>query len=446
MKSTLVHIPGARDFREKLPRHSRKLYSRRPSAAIEKIAVHHSLTKSGSAKSFAQYHVNHNDWPGIGYHFVIEKDGVLKWCNDLEAKSYHVGKSNKKAIGICIVGDFREETLEERQLSPLMKLLKFLVLEFGLTANDVLGHNEFEGYDNKACPSLDVNRIRESLRGKKSIQSSKFDPFEKLADWSNPRAYLNPNELMTRPGESVIAAARRFGLFNLGDIKARNTDLNVKKPLDEQVPVKVKGPIEKTPKDIQVLVRTFEQKGYQLFRDDRRPFNLNIVGIRHDNTIQNSFDDEICIFWKYKSVWNFKRFKATTDPGLTYLRDPINEQGTAILKEGQYRGAYKLGLHRKKYTALVQAAPVTVMRDFNQDDRLDLYSGVEQTGFFGINIHRSSPTGESTLVNKWSAGCQVFANINNYNELIQLCKNATSEWGGLLTYTLLRKTDLHHVT
>lgn len=442
MSATLVHIPGAKDFRDRLPRHSGKNYSLRQLSAIEKIAVHHSLTKNGNARSFARHHVKHNNWPGIGYHFVIEKDGDLKWCNDIEVKSYHVGKSNEKAIGICVVGDFRDEMLEEKQLSPLMKLLNFLLKEFGLTADDVLGHNEFAGYNSKACPSFDMNQIRQSLKGKEKITSSKLSTIEELSDWSNPRALFNPNDFATRPGESVIAAAHRFGLFNLGDIKDRNRDLNIKKPNQDRVKVKVKGPVETIPKDIQALIRTFDQKGYQLFKDDHRPYNLNIVGLRHDSIVQNAFDDEICIFWKYKNVWTLKKYKVTTDPGLTYLRDPINEQGTAILKEGQYRGTFKLGLHRQKYTALVQAAPVTVIRDFNQDDRLDFNTGVEQTGFFGINIHRSSPSGESTLVNKWSAGCQVFANINHYNEFIQICKKATSEWGDLLTYTLVRKREL----
>ena len=80
------------------------------------------------------------------------------------------------------------------------------------------------------------------------------------------------------------------------------------------------------------------------------------------------------------------------------------------------------------------------MFDFNRDGKLDFASGKEQTGFFGINIHRSSPTGESTLVNKWSAGCQVFARITEYNEFIGLCKKAIAEWGNEFTYTLIRKS------
>jgi len=444
--STLVHIPGARDMRESLYKHPVTTYSYRPLGAIRKIAIHHSLTRSGSAKSFARYHVNHHGWPGIGYHFVIEKGGSLKWCNNLEVKSYHVGKSNELAIGICIVGDFQQEDLEEGQSSTLMKLLRFLLMELNLSAEDVLGHNEFEGYTNKSCPCIDMFAIREGLKPRIAGPGQQKFPLNRFMNLPESRFPFNFNEFSTRPGESVIAAAHRLNLFDLGDIKTRNRDLDLKKSQKEKVSVKVKGPAETVPKEIMKLIRTFKQKGYQLFKEDQKPYNLNIVGIRSDNLLPNSFDDEICVFWKFEGNWNLKLYKVTTDPGLTYLKDPINNAGTAILKEGQYRGVYKLGLHRRKYTALVQAAPVTVIRDFDLDDRLDFRSGVEQTGFFGINIHRASSTGESTLVNKWSAGCQVFSSIHHYNEFIRLCKNASSEWGDFLTYTLVRKSDLNHVS
>src|SRR5690606_12369635 len=104
-----------------------------------------------------------------------------------------------------------------------------------------------------------------------------------------------------------------------------------------------------------------------------------------------------------------------------------------------YRSSYRIGLHRNSYTALVQAKPVTVIRDFDRDAILDYDSGREETGFFGINIHRASATGESTRVDKWSAGCQVFANIHQYSEFLKLCRLATSNWGEQLTYTLIRQ-------
>ncbi|MBR9998941.1 MAG: hypothetical protein KFF73_08220 [Cyclobacteriaceae bacterium] len=99
-------------------------------------------------------------------------------------------------------------------------------------------------------------------------------------------------------------------------------------------------------------------------------------------------------------------------------------------------------MHKNKYTALVQDKPVTVIRDFNRDNKLDFDSGREQTGFFGINIHRASASGESTLVDKWSAGCQVFASIREYHEFMELCKQASTEWNDKFTYALISRKGL----
>lgn len=166
-------------------------------------------------------------------------------------------------------------------------------------------------------------------------------------------------------------------------------------------------------------------------------FNLNILGIRSSDHTPNRFNDQIIVFWKYAGNWTLKQYKATTDPGLYYLEHPLNSHGTAILKPGQYRGAYKIGLHRGKYKALTQKGPVTVIRDFDRDGNLDFHSGREQSGLFGINIHRSNANGESTLVDRWSAGCQVFANSNDFAEFMKICTKASLEWGNGFSYSLL---------
>ena len=61
---------------------------------------------------------------------------------------------------------------------------------------------------------------------------------------------------------------------------------------------------------------------------------------------------------------------------------------------------------------------------------------------FGINIHRSSPTGTSTNVNNWSAGCQVFANINDFNTFMAICTKAKAAHGNNFTYTLIESKDV----
>ena len=264
------------------------------------------------------------------------------------------------------------------------------------------------------------------------------------AVYNNINKHIAPvsNRFLTAPGESIFDAANRFNLFNLGEIKSRNKTLPLHQKLDLPQEIIVKGPVEKLPHEVLKVCEVFENLKYQVFRSDNKNYYLNIVGLRNDSCEPNSFDDEMWVFWRFEGKWTLKKYKITTDPGLTYLEDPINSSGTAILKEGQYLGAFQFGKHKGLYDALVQSGPVTVIRDFNRDNKLDFTSGKEQNGFFGINIHRSSPTGESQFVNKWSAGCQVFANITQYNEFIGLCKKSLGEWGNSFSYSLIRKEQL----
>jgi hypothetical protein len=190
------------------------------------------------------------------------------------------------------------------------------------------------------------------------------------------------------------------------------------------------------------VYNALENKGYEIFESDNLPYNLNIVGIRNNNRTPNSFDDTIVVMWKYQGKWNFNQYPATTDPGLYYLNHPITPEGTAILKEGQYLHRYCLGLHRGKYKALVQFMPVTIIRDFNKDNYLDFSTGHEDTGIFGINIHRANLTGKTINVNQWSAGCQVFADSAQFAEFISLCEKAEKLWGKTFIYTVLIFNDL----
>ncbi len=439
-------IPGTLDYRDRLLRHAIRKYSSRPLASVTHVAVHHSLTKTGSAESFARYHVRTNEWPGIGYHFVIEKNGTVKWCNDLEVKSYHVGKSNSFSVGICMVGDFRVQSLEEVQLRPLIKLLKFLKRELAISNENIWGHNEFQDYDWKECPCVDMSMIRSRASGKRKVLMRRDLVKGRKFDFNSfdlgPEAILDPNFLFNKPGESVITAANRMKARDLGEVKKRNRLVDVKKRSKVPRKVKIKGPIESLPPRLESLIRAMDGKGFRYFSDDSKPFNLNIVGLRSQTDQPNRFDDEIWVFWKYDNTWTLKTYKATADPGLTYLNDPINDSGTAILKEGQYLSSYRLGKHRNRYEALVQAKPVTVIRDFDRDSVLDYDSGKEQTGFFGINIHRATAKGESQYVNKWSAGCQVFARSWEFKEFIQTCNKSRSIWGNSFTYTLLSRSEL----
>jgi hypothetical protein len=171
-----------------------------------------------------------------------------------------------------------------------------------------------------------------------------------------------------------------------------------------------------------------------------RPFELNIIGIRNESTVPNRFDDEIHIFFKNNAkLWIHYIFPATTDPGTYWLKNPMNPQGTAILSQGQYNDAYQIGLHRGKYYALVQRKPVTVLRDYDRNSILDFQNGRPETGMFGVNIHHASVNGTTRTVDNYSAGCQVLANINDFNLFMQLCEKHKQVYGNSFTYTLIDK-------
>ena len=122
----------------------------------------------------------------------------------------------------------------------------------------------------------------------------------------------------------------------------------------------------------------------------------------------------------------------------------MRKEGVAMMKPGQFRRSHKIRLHAGKYPALGQCGPVTVYRDANKDDRYDLDDSNTQTGLYGINIHRA--TGRkgktSTQVDKWSAGCQVIANNDDWHEFLDICYEAKAIWGNKFTYTLIESKDI----
>jgi lysozyme len=106
---------------------------------------------------------------------------------------------------------------------------------------------------------------------------------------------------------------------------------------------------------------------------------------------------------------SFVAFNANADPTVKF------RPGLAQLKPGVYR--YKVGTHglnrpkAQRYTALVQASPVTVIRDGQGPD----------TGWFGINIHRGGSTTSSL-------GCQTIPR-SQWDEFIAAVQKALRRYG-----------------
>ena len=197
------------------------------------------------------------------------------------------------------------------------------------------------------------------------------------------------------------------------------------------------------------IMNVVEGKGYKYFHDNNnKSYDVNIIGIRNSKTngrVTNAFDDLMTIAYKNADgEWMYHEFPCTTDPGTHWVENILNPDGVAILKPGQYRGSHKLRLHQGKYLALGQKKPVKVYRDANLDGKYDLIEESVKEGIYGINIHRATSRsgGKSTRIDKWSAGCQVIADNDDWHEFLDICQAAREIHGNSFSYTLIESKDI----
>lgn len=181
-----------------------------------------------------------------------------------------------------------------------------------------------------------------------------------------------------------------------------------------------------------------KSKGYKWFEGNSI---LNIVGVRNSapgTKVTNAFDDKITVSYQDNGEWVYKEWDATTDPGTKGVKEFKNVNGVARLVEGQYINSHSLGLHQGKYEALRQTSKVKVYRDKNRD--MNYETDVIQEGIFGINIHKAGVN--STFVENWSEGCQVFKKSADFEDFMRICRLSNKSGSKNFTYTLIESKDI----
>jgi hypothetical protein len=192
------------------------------------------------------------------------------------------------------------------------------------------------------------------------------------------------------------------------------------------------------------ILEQAEALGYKTFEGE---YDLNIIGVRSSRIIPNKFNDKLYIVYKRDGEWCEHCYPITTVAGSYWLQNPSRTLGTAVVvHDRQYRSVWSIGLHRGQYEALVQTGEITVWRDGNKDDKVD-YGGEEYAGYFGINCHRANRNHQSASVDKWSAGCQVFANPSHFSAFMSLCRaQVAAGLGDKYSYTLIHEDSLNQLS
>jgi hypothetical protein len=189
-----------------------------------------------------------------------------------------------------------------------------------------------------------------------------------------------------------------------------------------------------------------KSKGYKWFEDSsNKSYDVNIVGVRNNapsiaDKVTNVFDDFLTISFKdERGIWQYYCWNATTDPGKKGVEKFHNKIGVARLIPGQYRGVWMIDLHQGKYSALCQRnGNVRVWRD--GDRNMIFEEIIVDEGSFGINIHKAGQ--DSTWVENWSEGCQVFKRVKDFDSFMSICRKASKIHGNKFSYTLLESTDI----
>lgn len=141
---------------------------------IKYITVHCSASgpkANLTAKDIDKMH-RAKGWLGIGYHYVIRKDGTVEKGRPDDQVGSHVAGHNTGNLGVCYVGGLDSsgksaDTRTPEQIASMIKLLKELKAKYP-TVVEIKGHRDWSPDLNKDgkissnewmkdCPCFDVS-------------------------------------------------------------------------------------------------------------------------------------------------------------------------------------------------------------------------------------------------------------------------------------------------
>jgi len=132
--------------------------------------VHHSLTRDGQTVSWGairRYHVEHNGWNAIGYHYGVELVGdqyeALLGRSELDpAAACPQAQMNARALHVCCVGNYDLAPPPAPMLETLVRLVILpAMVEYGIPVERIIGHRDIRA--SKTCPGtqFDLEVVRQ---------------------------------------------------------------------------------------------------------------------------------------------------------------------------------------------------------------------------------------------------------------------------------------------
>lgn len=148
------------------------------------IVIHHtgSPDMDASAEQIHSWHLN-NGWAGIGYHYVIRKNGTIERGRPEWAIGSHAYGENSHTIGIHVCGDFSAVKPTEIQIEKCAALIADICDRYGIPIDrkHIVGHGELMATD---CPCVNMQSLLDdgTLVGKAIYYYNQTHGIENTAD------------------------------------------------------------------------------------------------------------------------------------------------------------------------------------------------------------------------------------------------------------------------
>jgi N-acetylmuramoyl-L-alanine amidase len=119
-----------------------------PRTVTNFIIMHH---EAGSGMTPQAIHEMHKGfgWAGIGYHFLVRKDGLVYRGRPIDSVGAHTFEFNSQSIGICAEGNYEAEIMGDTQQAAVADLLRYLQQLYPLAKP--AKHKDFNA---TACPGV----------------------------------------------------------------------------------------------------------------------------------------------------------------------------------------------------------------------------------------------------------------------------------------------------
>ena len=103
------------------------------------IILHHAAASICSVEDIDSWH-KQRGWAGIGYHFLVRKDGSVYEGRPIDTVGAHVVNYNSNSVGICAEGNFESDVMSDIQKSSMKELIEYVKEKYSNV--QIVAHNE----------------------------------------------------------------------------------------------------------------------------------------------------------------------------------------------------------------------------------------------------------------------------------------------------------------